>query len=111
LKEDASKSEFERKNSTSDYYNKQSLAAIGTSEEKFYSGKKIVKSDEEKKRERENEINSKHGLYNKFELTKLRQKFISNCIDNSDEALETYVRDLTVSCNELAKFDLVGAQE
>jgi hypothetical protein len=111
LKEDARNNEINRKNTTSDFYNNQSLAAIGASEDAFYSGEKIIKSDEEKKRERESEINSKRGLYNKFELTKLRQKFISNCIDDSDETLANYVRDLTVSCNELAKFELIGAVE
>ena len=111
LKEDARSSEINRKNTTSDFYNKRSLAAIGASEDTFYSGEKIVKSDEEKKQERNQEINSKHGLYSKFELTKLRQKFISNCIDDSDEALASYVRDLTTNCDELAKFELIGAVE
>jgi hypothetical protein len=55
-------------------------------------------------------INSKTGLYSRFELTKLRQKYIFECQQAADSRVVRYVEELKESCNNAAKFDIVGEQ-
>ena len=111
LKEDSSKQDIEKMNSRSAYYNQQSLAAIGLDGTLFTS--EPEKSEEEKKKEklaRTQKINSKANLYDKFELTKLRQKYIFSCQTDAGKRVAEFVDGLKKYCEELAGFEMVGEE-
>ena len=56
----------------------------------------------------EKEINSKEGLYSKFEITKLRQNFIFSCLKEADIGIDKYAADLKNGCEALVDFKEVG---
>lgn len=105
------KKEIERQNKNSDYYNQHNFAALGIDVSMFHSPED-KEEDEEKLRqkmiEEEKEINSKTGLYNKFELTKLRQKFIFNCLNEADSKVQLFLNNLRISCLEMENFEILG---
>ncbi len=103
--------EAKKTNSNSDYYNSNSFSAIGIDVNQFSANNELSKSDEEKQKEKVDnqikaraEINSKNKLYDRFELTKLRQKYISSCVKEADSRVTKYVSDLKNSCEILNKF-------
>lgn len=102
--EDARKKEIARLKLNSDYYNKNSFAAIGVDDTQFDSDEeRVVKEKAEAKKSRK-DINSKQGLYSKYELTRLRQKYIFTCQKEADTKVEDYVDGLNRTCEEMAKF-------
>ena len=112
LKEnEAAKKDIERTRSNSDYYNQHNFASLGIDDKKFLATPAEAKKNALDLREQEEKaINSKDGLYNKFELTKLRQKFISSCINAADINTAEYVRSYIISCKELEKFEVQGVE-
>lgn len=106
--EDRQKSEIERMNINSDYYNQHSLASIGLDESQFDSDKKRVEKEEaEASKKSAKNINSKNGLYGKYELTRLRQKYIFGCQKEADDKVTKYVEEITQNCKEMEKFAVV----
>lgn len=100
-----------RINSNSDFYNQNSFAALGIDANQFSAEALKEKTPEEKEEEevKKNkelraEINSKNKLYNKFELTKLRKRYIFACQKEADVRVSNYVANLKDSCEELKKF-------
>ncbi|MBP7710673.1 MAG: hypothetical protein KA100_06365 [Rickettsiales bacterium] len=112
LKEDdRKKAELERKKNNSDFYNNNSFAAIGVSGEDFATKvdeKIAAKNKKELRVEKEKEINSAKKMYDKFELTRLRQKFIFSCQKEADLRVTKYVEDLKKECASAADFVVLG---
>ena len=106
--EDRRQKEIEQRNITSDFYNKQSFAALGITAEQFDSDEKRVKKEEEERQKKLQNINSKNGLYNRYELTKLRQKYIFSCQKNIEEKVESFAQDLKKYCEGLVEFEVMG---
>ncbi len=102
--EDWRKNEMARDNKNSDYYNKQSLSSIGISQSDF-GHDQAANSGQEKKSD---EPNPKAGLYEKYELTRLRQKFVVACQNDAASAVETEVEKLKAACEFLEKFEVIG---
>lgn len=106
--EDRQKADIERMNNRSDYYNKNSLASIGLDEKQFDSDKKRAVQDKEEITKKNNEnINSKNGLYSRYELTRLRQKYAGGCQKEADNKVELYVEEMTQGCKDMEKFDVI----
>ena len=112
LKEDErAKAEIRKMNTSSDYYNQQSLSALGMDDSQFDSDEKRVEKEELKKQKMATKnINSKDGLYSKYELTQLRQKYIFGCQKEVDGRILQYVNDLKKTCEEMVKFEIVGEE-
>lgn len=114
--DDAAQAEIDRMNTNSDYYNKYSLASLGLDSSEFASQvepadpKEKEKLAKEKKAENAKKINSKAGLYTKYELTKLRQKYIFLCQKEADGRIAKYVDELNKNCSEMEKFEIVGEE-
>ncbi len=102
--DDWRKNEMARDNKNSDYYNKQSLSSVGASQSDFVHDQ-AEKSNQEKKPE---ESNPKAGLYEKYELTRLRQKFVIACQKDAADMVEIEVEKLKSSCELLEKFEVIG---
>lgn len=97
--------EIEKANRDSAFYNKQNFASIGIDGALFASQPKKTEEEEEKERqEKIRKINSKAGLYSKFELTRLRQKYIFSCQKEVAEEIEKFAADLKKHCEDLANF-------
>jgi hypothetical protein len=103
-KDDQKKWDSERRTSNADYYNNQNFASLGIDETKFFT------KDESETKKSVTEINSKAGLYEKFELTKLRQKFVTACQQEATSRIEDFVIELKNSCEAMEKFQLVGEE-
>lgn len=100
------KRDLDKKNNDADYHNNQSFSALGIDGTKFFA-----QDDEENSTKKDpKKINSKAGLYEKFELTKLRQKYISACQKEAESRVENFTNELKKSCNDLAKFEVVGEE-
>jgi hypothetical protein len=103
-----------RKTKNSDFYNKNSFAAIGVDGTLFASQEQMdeinKQKDEEKKKSEAKKTNSKAELYNKFELTKLRQKHIFACQKNSNKKIDKFADELKKSCEDLKKFEVLGEE-
>ncbi len=116
LKEDdQKKADIERITNNSDFYNNNSFSAIGVEGKDFASLAKNKKDEEENKKTEEElinkknkEINSKAKLYEKFELTRLRQKYIFLCQKEADSKILKYIYELEDSCNQQADFIEIG---
>lgn len=105
LKEDDQKKlEIERRNKNSDYYNNQSFSSMGIDGTEFFAPDEI----EKKVKKTSQKNNSKAGIYEKFELTKLRQKFIRACQNEAMSRVENFVAEQKKSCDDLAKFEILG---
>lgn len=87
----------------SDYYNNNDFSSLGIDDvTKFYDTKKSDKSD---KVEHNSLIGSKNQLYSKFEIIKLREKYIKSCQVNADIEIVDYVTQLRNACEALKKYN------
>ena len=50
------------------------------------------------------DINSKKGLYSKFELTRLRQDYIEECQRETDNELKDYIEFLNNACMRVGDY-------
>jgi hypothetical protein len=109
LKEsERSQTQIDKMRVTSDYYNRRSFSSIGISDvSKFDADAERVKKQKEAQKKAIN-INSKEGLYTKFELTKLRQNFVFSCQKEADFRIVKYVADLSEGCAALVIFKEMG---
>lgn len=108
-KEESLQEEIDHMNKKSDYYNQQNFASIGI-DGTLFSGeveqKEEVKKVTKKKKEEAKKLNTKVGLYRKFELTKLRQGYAIQCQQRANGDVEKYVAELVKECDDLTKFDI-----
>ena len=87
----------------SDYYNNNDFSSLGIDDvSKFYNNKTNNKLD---KTGKNSMIGSKNQLYSKFEITKLREKYIKSCQVNADIEIADYVKQLKNACNALKKYN------
>lgn len=98
------KREIAQKNKSSDFYNNQSFASLGIDGTDFFS----KDEDDGWLKETPEEINSQDGLYEKFELTKLRRKFIAACQVEANVRIGDFHDGLKKECEDLTKFEIVG---
>ncbi len=110
LKEkDRQKQAIAKHNTRSDYYNQQSFASIGIEDiSQFDSDEKRANKMKEKKKQKEKNINSKDELYDKFELTKLRKKYVVSCQKEADEEIAQYLVYLNKECEDMKMFEILG---
>lgn len=110
LKEyEARQKEIARMNADSAFYNKQSFSAIGIDGTAFTVEKKKTPEDKmQELRVAAKKINSKDGLYDKYELTKLRQKYIFSCQEEAQQRVNKMEADLKLYCEGLTKFEIIG---
>jgi len=112
-KEDNSNAqEIERMNKQSDFYNQYNLASIGMDRTMFEAEAENKKKEEEKKtaakKENAKKINSKVGLYRKYELTKLRSTYAIECQKLSAGDIAQYVDGLNKECEAMTNFEVLG---
>lgn len=103
-KEDSQKLHIREVETNADVVNQNTFKSLGISEsdiEKFQSAKD-EKVEEQKKEE---DINSKKGLYSKTDLTRLRQRYIYACHKEADIYINEYEKELKKECEELVKFE------
>lgn len=110
--------DLERTKTNSDYNNQLNFAALGIDDKDFVAapadeGEEVDNADEAKikkakRRAAEKKINSNQKLYDKFELTRLRQKYIFSCQKEADLRVASYIKDLKESCHDAEKFALIG---
>ncbi len=107
--ESKKKAEIERMKANSDYYNQYSFASIGINDTGiFESDEKRAEREKMEKQQKNENINSKKGLYSKYELTQLRQKYIFSCQKEAESKINEYVDSLKNQCQELVNFEIVG---
>jgi hypothetical protein len=106
---DQKQREIDKTRVASDYQNHQSFLAIGIDDlSKFDADAERVKKEKEENKKSAKDINSKAGLYSRFELTKLRQNFVYSCQKDADVRIAKYVADLGEACAALQIFKEVG---
>jgi hypothetical protein len=96
---------------TSDFENKSNFAAIGIDGSSFRAKEAVEEGEEErveKRKEENSKTNSKAGLYSKYEITKLRYRYVQACSKNSNQKIVDFVKKLEKSCASKEKFDLIG---
>ena len=108
--EDRNKRDIERMKNNSDYYNKQNFASIGIGDLSQFESKSDKKTEEVTNKKSDKNINSKEGLYSKFELTKLRQKYIFSCQQEADGRVIDYVEGLKKDCGKMIEFEVIGEE-
>lgn len=113
--ENLSEKEIKTRNKNSDFFNRNSLSSIGLGEKNFVSKEKLqeMKDQEEKSRKEKaaKKTNSKLELYDKYELTKLRQQYIFACQNKSNDEIFNYSASLKKSCEFLREFEVLGIVE
>lgn len=112
---DQNKADIERMKSNSDYNNQLNFASLGIDDKDFMAAvseeEKAIEEEKAKKEKRKAEqkkINSNAGLYNKFELTRLRQKYIFSCQKEADVRVLKYLDEVAKSCEDMTKFAVIG---
>jgi hypothetical protein len=106
---DVREKEIERVSTNSAFYNQQSFASIGINDlSKFDSDEERAKKEKQKKEV--GDFNTKNRMYSRFELTRLRQKYIGLCQKEADKKVKEYVDELRDECDGLAKFEIIGEE-
>jgi hypothetical protein len=104
--------DLERMKNNSDYYNKSNFTAIGIDDITDFDADDdrviALKEKEAKEKDKKKNINSKSGLYDKFELTRLRQRYIASCQKEAESRVTKYMEDLKNSCEKMAEFEKVA---
>lgn len=97
-------------NYKSDYYNNNNFAALGLDEESFQSKEEEKEEDKTGKIpvEVEKSINNDNELYSKFEITKLREKYILKCQQSVDHTMKKFIEEEKFKCEQLKKFKKIG---
>ena len=107
---DQKNKDIERTKNNSDFYNNYSFAALGIDDSKFGTEVKNDKNVKDLKKEEAKKINSKSRLYTKFELTKLRQKYIFECQKEADIKIRGYIESLKAICDDMINFEVIGEE-
>lgn len=106
IEQEGEESVYEKANKRSDFYNNNNFASIGIEDLSQFQSEKNPR--EEEKKSKIEDINSKTKLYSRFELTKLRQKYIILCQKNVDNEIAHYVKNLQSDCNDLKEYKLLS---
>lgn len=86
----------------SDYYNNNDFSALGIDDiSQFYN---IKQKNKDTKNSKVKLISTKNELYSKFEIIKLREKYIKSCQLNADSEIAKYVDQLQKACKSLKKY-------
>ncbi len=106
---DQRQQDIEQAKIRADNYNNNSFSALGidkddvelfeseeTADAKYY--------ERQKQKELEKNINSKRGIYGRYGLTRLRQKYIMSCQQNAAKEVQDYVDSLKKECAEIADY-------
>ncbi|MBL6664690.1 MAG: hypothetical protein ISQ34_02470 [Rickettsiales bacterium] len=102
-------SNINKQNNKSDYYNQNNFAALGIDEAVFKSPDSLEEEkNQEELEEEKSSINNNNELYTKFEITKLREKFILKCQARVDEEIIKFIEEEKFKCNQLKKFEKIG---
>ncbi len=110
LKEsDQKKDDLAKTKTNADVYNQNNFAALGIIDHAvdLFESEDAIKaknSSKEKQKKREQNINSKKGLYNRYDLTRLRQKYIFACQQNADSEINKYVEGLKKECSDIGDY-------
>ena len=88
------------------------FASIGIDENLFMSKEENDRLAKEKrakeKQEKDLRTNSKSGLYTKYELTKLRYKYVKSCQEESNQEIKDFVKKQKQDCEEMKNFEIIG---
>ncbi len=112
LKEsDQIKKDIETTKTNADVYNQNNFAALGIVRDdvglfESEETEKAEKDAKEAQKKLEKNINSKKGLYSRYGLTKLRQKYIVACQQNADAEVMKYVDGLKKECEGMGKLEV-----
>lgn len=109
--DEAKSSKSKRTNKKSDYYNNNNFASLGIDIESFRSKEKDEAGEGNEKIENIAEplsINNDNELYSKFEITKLRERYIIKCHKDVDNDIKIFVEEEKFKCEELKKFKKIG---
>ena len=106
---DQRQKDIEQAKINADLYNNNSFTALGIDAadiELFESGDTADAQYEarEKQKQLEKNVNSKKGIYSRYGLTKLRQKYIIACQQNADLIVQKYIDDETKICNDIGDY-------
>jgi hypothetical protein len=97
--------EIETRNYNSDRDNKNNFESIGINEKDFLGKelkKKVIIEDEKIK----NTVNNNNdNIYSKYEISKLRKKFISSCLKIIDKKIKNYEENLMQQCQKIKYLD------
>ncbi len=93
------------------YDHERTFAALGINNVTDF-GAETKKAEDKKNNElkKAEEINSKKGLYEKYELTQLRQKYVIACQNEAQKQVDEYVDSLKNTCESLIIFTEVGEE-
>ncbi len=109
---DRKKAEMERMKANSNFYNQLDFVSLGINDKDFAAAVEDKVDEQKIKKEKlkakAKEINSSAKLYDKFELTRLRQKYIFSCQKEADLRIAKYHDELKKSCDDAAKFAVIG---
>lgn len=108
---DQKRQDIERAKINADLYNNNTFSALGIIDDdvELFESDETADAEEdarEAKKQQEKNINSKRGLYSRYELTKLRQRYIIACQQNADTDLAKYAESLKKTCEDAAKFEV-----
>ncbi|MDX2082698.1 MAG: hypothetical protein SFV53_01755 [Rickettsiales bacterium] len=103
--------DINRAKTNADAYNKNNFVAlgIGKDEVELFESEETAQAEQDeadKQKALEKNINSKKGLYTKYELIRLRQKYIIACQKKAEAEVKKYVEGLEKACQDLGKFDV-----
>ncbi len=113
---DQRRKDIEQAKINADLYNNNSFTALGidASDIELFESEDTADAEYEarqRQKQLEKNVNSKKGIYSKYGLTRLRQKYIIACQQNADALVQKYVDDETKICNDIgdykAKEDLI----
>ncbi len=107
---DQRRKDIERAKVNADLYNNNSFSALGLMQGdiELFEPDKVFEAQldaAEKQKALEKNINSKRGLYSRAELTKLRQKYIIACQQNTESAIKEYTDNMIRQCEDIAKYE------
>ena len=97
--------EIKTRNYNSDRDNKNNFESIGINEKDFLGKelkKKVIIEDEKIK----NTVNNNNdNIYSKYEISKLRKRFISSCLKIIDKKIKNYEENLMQQCQKIKYLD------
>lgn len=107
--EDQRKQDIARTKTNADAYNSNNFAALGILDDdvELFESEETADAEydaREKQKKIEKNINSKRGLYTRYELIRLRQKYIVACQQSADYAVQKYVEEVKQSCADIGVF-------
>lgn len=97
-----------RTNYKSDYYNNNNFESLGIDVTLFKAPELEEIKEEVEQEITTPSINNDNELYSRFEITKLRERYILKCQDNVDKEIVKFVEAEKFKCDELQKFEKIG---